>query len=381
MSWREISLGDVLHIKHGYAFKSQYFSDTGDFVVLTPGNFYEEGGFRLRPAKDRFYTGDVSEDYLLNDGDLIVAMTEQGPGLLGSSAWIPEGGKYLHNQRLGLIQDLDEAVLDKKFLYYLFNTRAVRGQIYGSATGTKVRHTAPERIYRVKATVPSDVSEQEKIAQILSVYDNLIENNQRQMQLLEQAAKLLYKEWFVYLRFPGHEHTIVTDGVPEGWKRKAIGEVSPLKYGKALKKDDRVPGEFPVYGSSGIIGTHEKALVSGPAIIVGRKGNVGSVYLCETDFHPIDTVYYVETQYCTTYLYYALLHTQFINTDVAVPGLNRDYAHSRHLLIPKDKILALFEEDTVVIRKKLDHLKRQNKTLAEARVLLSPRLMSGKLPV
>ena len=117
MTWRETNLGDAIHVKHGFAFLSRYFSDSGEYVVLTPGNFNEEGGFRLRPGKDRFYTGDIPEDYVLDEGDLIVAMTEQGPGLLGSSALIPEGGKYLHNQRLGLIQDLDDTVLDKQFLY------------------------------------------------------------------------------------------------------------------------------------------------------------------------------------------------------------------------------------------------------------------------
>ena len=164
MSWREIILGDAIHVKHGFAFKSQHFSDNGEYIVLTPGNFHEKGGFRLRSGKDRFYTGDIPEEYVLCEGDLIIAMTEQGPGLLGSSALIPDGDRFLHNQRLGLIQDLDETVLNKKFLHYLFNTRSVRGQISGSATGTKVKHTAPERIYRVKATVPSKVPEQKKIA-------------------------------------------------------------------------------------------------------------------------------------------------------------------------------------------------------------------------
>lgn len=225
MSWHEVALGDAIHVKHGFAFKSQYFSDRGEFIVLTPGNFNEEGGFRLRPDKDRFYTGDIPEDYVLDEGDLIVAMTEQGPGLLGSSALIPEGGKYLHNQRLGLIQEIDNEALDKHFLYYLLNTRPVRGQISSSATGTKVRHTAPERIYRVKVPVPTDVNQQRHIASILSAYDNLIENNRRRIQLLEQAARLLYKEWFVRLRFPGHEHVKVRGGVPEGWERKRLSEL------------------------------------------------------------------------------------------------------------------------------------------------------------
>ncbi len=128
MSWPEIQLGNAIHVKHGFAFKGENFSDNGAHIVLTPGNFNEEGGFRLRPGKDRFYTGDIPEEYILDQGDLIIAMTEQGPGLLGSSALIPEDDKYLHNQRLGLIQVKDESVIDKHFLYYLFNTKTVRGQ-------------------------------------------------------------------------------------------------------------------------------------------------------------------------------------------------------------------------------------------------------------
>src|SRR5450759_3920355 len=107
MSWSELSLGEALHIKHGFAFKSKFFSGIGKYVVLTPGNFNEEGGFRLRLEKDRFYSGDISDGYILEEGDLIIAMTEQGPGLLGSPAIIPIGDKYLHNQRLGLIDRLD----------------------------------------------------------------------------------------------------------------------------------------------------------------------------------------------------------------------------------------------------------------------------------
>ena len=284
MSWREITLGEAIHVKHGFAFKGEFFSDSGESVVLTPGNFHEAGGFRLRPGKDRFYAGDIPEDYVLDENDVIVAMTEQGEGLLGSSALIPEGGKYLHNQRLGLIQNVDGSLLDKGFLYHLFNKRSVRGQIKGSATGTKVRHTAPERIYRVKVSVPSDVSKQKYIARTLFNYDDLIENNRRRIALLEASARLLYKERFVHLRFPGHEQITVVDGVPEGWERNALGDCVTLNYGKALKADNRVDGAFPVYGSSGEVGSHNKALVKGPSVVVGRKGNVGSVFWEQRDF-------------------------------------------------------------------------------------------------
>jgi type I restriction enzyme S subunit len=224
MSWRDIELGQAIHIKHGFAFKGEFFGEVGDHIVLTPGNFHEEGGFRLRPSKDRAY-GDIPEGYILSESDLIVAMTEQGPGLLGSSALIPESYRFLHNQRLGLVDEIDRRQLDKIFLYYLFNTRPIRGQISGSASGTKVRHTAPERIYRVRVRVP-DVPTQERIAATLSAYDDLMEINRRRMALLEEAARQLYREWFVRLRFPGQEHISIVNGVPEGWEKTQLGEIA-----------------------------------------------------------------------------------------------------------------------------------------------------------
>ena len=228
--------------------------------------------------------------------------------------------------------------------------------------------------------IPEEAT-QRRIASTLCPYDDLIENNRRRIQLLEQAARLLYKEWFVHLRFPGHEHVKITDGVPEGWEKMPLGEITTLNYGKALKKDDRTPGPFPVYGSSGVVGTHEKALVSGSGIIIGRKGNVGSVFWCEDDFHPIDTVYFIHSDNSTHHLYYALLHTSFINTDVAVPGLNRDFAHSRKILIPDTTIGTLFEEAVAPIHKQVHGLQKYNKALAKARDLLLPRLMNGEIAV
>lgn len=235
MSWKEIELGLAIRVKHGFAFKGEHFSDSGNFVVLTPGNFHEQGGFRIRPDKDRYYVGEIPESFVLQESDVIVAMTEQAEGLLGSSAWIPTPGKYLHNQRLGLVEIIKPKALNKRFLYHLFNTRAVRAQISASASGTKVRHTAPERIYRVKATVP-DMQTQERIAETVDNYDALIENNHRRIELVEQSARLLYKEWFVHLCFPGHEHGKVVDGVPKGWQKVSASEVIAINPSEKLEK-------------------------------------------------------------------------------------------------------------------------------------------------
>jgi len=278
---------------------------------------------------------------------------------------------------IGFVPDKDKA--DAKFIKYLFD--ALLQKRYQRFTqGAAQDNLSQAKLLSLKFPVP-DIATQRKIADILSAYDDLIENNRRRIQLLEQAARLLYKEWFVHFRFPGHEHVKIKDGVPEGWERKRLRDVATLKYGKALKKDDRVPGPFPVYGSSGIVGTHQKPMVKGPGIIVGRKGNVGSVYWSENDFHPIDTVYYIEHNESSLFLYYALQHTSFINTDVAVPGLNQDYANSRELLIPDSRTKSHFEEYITPIHQQIYGLRKYNDTLAKARDLLLPRLMNGEIDI
>ena len=222
---------------------------------------------------------------------------------------------------------------------------------------------------------------QERIADFLANYDDLIENNRRRIALLEESARLMYREWFVHLRFPGHEHVRFDNGVPEGWEKKQLGTIAKLNYGKALKEENRIPGPYPVYGSSGVVGWHERHLVSGPGIVVGRKGNVGSVYWSNSDFYPIDTVYYIESDSSNYYLYFALKHTKFINTDVAVPGLNRDLAHSQKIFVPDKRTAFLFEEYTTTNYKQIHILQRHNDNLTQARDLLLPRLMNGELAV
>ncbi len=191
--WRKCRLGNLFQIKHGYAFKSEYFSNNGPYILLTPGNFYEEGGFRLKGNQEKYYTGDFPLEYILKRGDLLIAMTEQAPGLLGSSILIPEGNLYLHNQRLGLVTNLNETEVSKKFLYHLFNFRCVRTQIHATASGTKVRHTSPSRIYSVEILLPP-LPEQRKIAEILGAWDEAITLTERLIQARQRRKKALMQQ-------------------------------------------------------------------------------------------------------------------------------------------------------------------------------------------
>lgn len=313
---------------------------------------------------------------IVRDGDTILATVRPN---LRSFMFIKEpDDNTVASTGFAVLRAKDNVV--PRFIYYAVTDRRFTGYLTNNTKGTS--YPAVDTATVLRGEIPDfNLRQQRIIASILSAYDDLIENNRRRIHLLERAARLLYKEWFVHLRFPGHEHTPITDGVPEGWERKTLGEVGPLNYGKSLKKDDRIPGPFPVFGSSGIIGTHEKSLVPGPAIIVGRKGNVGSTYWSQDDCYPIDTVYFIEAEYCSIHLYHALLNTQFLNTDVAVPGTNRDFAHGQLILVPDNKILALFEQQATPIYEQINRLTKHNQTLAKARDLLLPRLMNGDVAV
>ncbi len=222
---------------------------------------------------------------------------------------------------------------------------------------------------------------QNKIASTLTHYDDLIQTNQQRITLLEEAAQRLYDEWFVKLRFPNHEQVSVVDGVPNGWERTKVGKRIPFKYGKALKATDRKEGKYPVYGSSGVVGTHCDFFVDKYAVIIGRKGNVGSVFFSSEQSNPIDTVFFIEPDIHNIYYYHVLQSLPFVDSDSAVPGLSRESAHSLDIMIPSADILEKF---VLIVNRYFEQchlLTQQNHKLTQARNELIPRLMSGQLDV
>jgi|JFJP01.1.fsa_nt_gi Restriction endonuclease S subunits len=189
-SWDVIPLGNMFQIKHGYAFDGEYFKPEGEFILMTPGHFYEDGGFRDQKDKTKYYTGKIPDGYLLNEGDLLVAMTEQKSGLLGSSAFVPESNKYLHNQRLGLIEKLDESYLYKQFLFHLFNTPHIRSEIARTATGSKVKHTSPIKIRNVSFGLP-DIKEQMELAFLLDEINTKIDRLVSKKKVINELFRTL----------------------------------------------------------------------------------------------------------------------------------------------------------------------------------------------
>lgn len=165
--WVESPFSELCDIKHGYAFVGEFFSNEGEYVLLTPGNFYERGGYRDRGEKQKYYTGEIPRDYVLNKGDLLVAMTEQAAGLLGSPILVPDSDKFLHNQRLGLVTKKPGVIWTNEFFFHVFNTQSVRNAIHASASGVKVRHTSPTKIGAVVVAFPTSLTEQNRIVTTL----------------------------------------------------------------------------------------------------------------------------------------------------------------------------------------------------------------------
>ncbi|CAK4057474.1 restriction endonuclease subunit S [Salmonella enterica] len=171
--------------------------------------------------------------------------------------------------------------------------------------------------------------------------------------------------------------------IPEGWQLNRLSNLAILHYGKALKKTERIEGPYPVYGSGGITGSHNNYLVEGPSIIVGRKGSIGTLYWEDGKFHPIDTVYFVEgkDEIPLTYLYYLMktLNLSGMNTDAAVPGLNRDNVYRLEVLQPDKFILSLFDKHMSAIRNNIQKNDFSTVILSDLRDTLLPKLLSGEI--
>lgn len=189
--WEEVPLSDLMTIKHGFAFKSEFFQNDGGYVLLTPGNFYENGGFRHRGSKQKYYVGEIPDGFILSEGDLLMAMTEQAPGLLGSCILVPEDNRFLHNQRLGLIQPKRPENWHSPYFAHVFNLKAFRKALSDTCSGIKVRHTSPERILRVKVPVPPSVEVQKSVAdQIERLAANTMTLTQKYSDKLTQIGAL-----------------------------------------------------------------------------------------------------------------------------------------------------------------------------------------------
>ncbi len=251
-----------------------------------------------------------------------------------------------------------------------------------------------------------------RIVCILRALDDKIELNRRMSRTLEAMARALYKSWFVdfdpvrakmegrwkkgqslpglpadlYDLFPDRLVDSELGPIPDGWNVRTVGDICEFAYGKALREDNRRSGPIPVFGSNGQVGWHDEALVEGPGIVVGRKGNPGILTWADSDFFPIDTTFYVMPRtegVSLYYLFHALvaLDLPSLGADSAVPGLNRNMAYMSQVLLPDQRLVESFTEYAAAFRARIAANTKQNWTLATVRDALLPKLLSGEIDV
>jgi len=316
----------------------------------------------------------------------------------GIAAEVPENVRVCLGQRMVLIRP-KRNVLDTRFLRLWLNSPTLFRHIHGFRDGTVAERLNMPTIRALPVPL-FDHDEQRTIATVVCAFDDKIELNRRMNATLEATAQSIFKDWFVdfgpvrakvegrpsYLApelwalFPSR---IGDDGRPAGWEERRVEDILELAYGKSLPSNERIDGNVPVYGSSGITGYHNTALVDGPSVIVGRKGTVGSLYWEDRPFFPIDTVFYVKPKAALTLCFYMLqtLGLEGMNTDAAVPGLNRNNVYRLRLPWAPDRLQQAFDKFVQPIRRMMRANTDETKTLAHTRDSLLPNLISGELRV
>jgi len=295
---------------------------------------------------------------------------------------------------------LDRSKADPLFYFYYLQSHhgksAIRSIVEQGAGASGIRGSDLQNVAVLWLPPP----EQRAAAHILGTLDDKIELNRRRSQNLEEMARTLFKDWFVDFgpvraKLEGREPYLPRDlwqlfpdalddeGRPERWGMKRVSDYLTLAYGKSLPTGKRNPGGIPVYGSGGVTGFHNKALLNGPAIIVGRKGTVGSLYWEDRPCFPIDTVFYVQPAAPLSWCYYLLesLPLENMNTDAAVPGLNRENVHRLEVVAPPTRLTLAFAEMVTRFRESIAQISKDNENLAQLRETLLPKLISGEVRI
>lgn len=392
VEWEPARIGDFVEIKHGFAFKGTYIrEEPTENILVTPGNFQIGGGFKS--VKFKYYSGKVPEEYILKAGDIIVTMTDlsKESDTLGYSARVPASKtvRYLHNQRIGLLQffEIRKEDIVPDFIYWLMRTDHYQGFVVGSASGSSVMHTSPSRIREYEFLRPQP-DEQKAIASVLSSLDYKIDLLHRQNKTLEAMAETLFRQWFV-------------EEAQENWEE---GELS--------NEFDFTMGQSPSGNSFNEEGLGIP-MFQGNADFGFRFPNVRIYTTAPTRFaEPFDTLISVRapvgaqnmahTRCCIgrglaafrhksnssfyTYTYFKLRSMladikQFDNEGTVFGSISKSDFQRLKTTIPPLELVSAFETQARPFNEKVIQNCNQVKTLEKLRDTLLPKLMSGEVRV
>lgn len=400
----------------------QITGSLGDFVDFRNGRSSPErtdsGSFTVYGSNGEIGKADVNN---APEGALVIGRVGS---YCGSVHYSPDECWVTDNAIIGT----SKSPKDSRFWFYKLASLNLNN--YRSGSGQPLLNQ--QILNGVKVSIPASEDDRFNIARVLAAFDDKIDLSCRINQTLEAMAQAIFKSWFVDFdpvkakiaaieqgqdplraamraisgktdaeldQMPREHHDELAataelfpdameesklGDIPKGWEVKRVGDLIELAYGKALKSTDRKQGSVPVYGSGGVTGYHNEALVPHGAIIVGRKGTVGSLYWEDEPFFPIDTTFYVKPKVLPmTYCFYAMqtLGLDKMNTDAAVPGLNRENVYRLELVKPSISILNAFDGLIGQTRKAMRANTIASQSLAELRDSLLPKLLSGELAI
>lgn len=397
-------LGKYCKIISGYAFKSNDLSEGTEIPVIKIGNI-SNGDDVITDSSTQYVSSDflsIDEKYHIKKGDVLISLTgshiNQPNSMVGRSCRNFSDTEFLLNQRAGKVIPNENA--DKNYLYYLLNTESFKYSIcnraYGAANQANV---SPSDIENIKWNFPP-LPTQQKIASILSAYDNLIQNYKNQIEALQTAASELYKEWFVRFRFPGYKNSRFENGIPEGWKVEKLFDVAKIIYGYPFNSDEFCDDSSlnPVVRIRDILDNYtntytsetcdEKYWINPNEMLIGMDGIFHmSLWTGKRALQNQRTVRVTsKVKNLSNYYLYFSLYPQIKALEQMIVGTTVAHLGDKHIkkitiLIPEDKILKMSFERLEPIMNRIYSLQQQITNLTQQRDLLLPRLMSDKLEV
>ena len=380
MSWDKVALGDVTESCLGKMLDQE--KNKGEFKPYLANLNVRWGSFDLDDLPEMKFEEHEEERYGLKYGDLVICEGGE-PGRC--AIWkdqIPNMKiqKALHRVRVN-------SEMDYRYLFYWFLLAGKNNALDQYFTGATIKHMPGQKLKQVVIDKPP-FEIQKRIADILSAYDDLIENNQKQIKLLEEAAQRLYKEWFVDLRFPGYENTVIVDGVPEGWENGTLGEIAFFKRGKTITKDQACEGFVPVVaGGLEPAYYHNQSNTASPVITVSGSGaNAGFTRMYHTEIWASDCSFVDIQNTDNIYFAYCVLKNKKSDIDALQKGAAQPHVYAKdinalEILVPDPTCLAEFESLVTPFFEKIKSLYQQIELSKEARDRLLPKLMSGELEV
>ena len=370
--WKTVKLGDVSHYVNE---KIELSSFDNSKYISTDSMLKDRGG--ITSPESIPTSGSVTK---YQNNDILVSNIR------------PYFKKIWYSNRVGGCSN-DVLVfraknISTRFLYYILSCDSFFEHMMAGANGTKMPRGNKKLIMNYEFSLPP-LSTQHRIATILSRYDSLIENYQRQIKLLEESAQRLYKEWFVDLRFPGYENTKIVNEVPEGWEKKRLKEIAEIKAGgdrpKSFSTHKTSCFTVPIYSngtiSEGLYGFTNNAEINQPCITISARGSVGYTVLRRVPFVPIVRLISIIPTIYVGYLFYFLKRMPLDSNGAAQQQITIPMIQDKEVLIPSDSILDLFAQKVEPCFKVIDCYKNCINNLTEARDRLLPKLMSGEIEV